>query len=301
MSSIILLFLCLVIGIVLQFVKSTARNTHTVLNQFVINISLPAMALFYIPKLQLSGELLLPVLMPWLSILLACIIFISLGKIFGWSRALTGCLIMTTGFGNTSFVGIPVIQALYGAEGLETLMMIDLPGTFVALSTIGIFIASVYSKGETNWKKILKRMFSFIPFIAFIIAMLLNIMGLRIPEMADEALGKIAATVSPLALVSVGFQLRIERKSPYWRFLVLGLFYQLILFPAIIFIGYKLILKKEGMMIDVCVIEAAMAPMITACLVAAAHGLKPKLCNMMVGVGIPVSFITIALWYWLLQ
>ncbi len=301
MSSIILLFLCLIIGVVLQFVKSTPRNTHTVLNQFVINISLPAMALYYIPKLQLSGELLLPVLMPWLSILLACIIFISLGKLLGWSRALTGCLIMTAGFGNTSFVGIPVIQALYGAEGLETLMMIDLPGTFVALSTVGIFIASVYSKGETSWKKILKRMCSFIPFIAFIIALLLNLNGYRIPEVADEALGKIAATVSPLALVSVGFQLRIERKSPYWSYLALGLFYQLILFPAIIFVVYKLILKKEGMMIDVCVIEAAMAPMITACLIASAHGLKPKLCNMMVGVGIPVSFITIALWYWLLQ
>lgn len=144
-------------------------------------------------------------------------------------------------------------------------------------------------------------MCSFVPFIAFLIAMLLNISGYRIPPIADEALGKIAATVSPLALVSVGFQLRIERKSPYWSYLALGLFYQLILFPAIIFVVYKLILGKEGIMIDVCVIEAAMAPMITACLIAAAHGLKPKLCNMMVGVGIPVSFITIAMWYWLLQ
>lgn len=301
MSSILLLFLCLIIGVVLQFVKSTPRNTHTVLNQFVINISLPAMALFYIPKLQLSGELLLPVLMPWLSILLACVIFISLGKLLGWSRSLTGCLIMTAGFGNTSFVGIPVIQALYGTEGLETLMMIDLPGTFVALSTAGIFIASVYSKGSTSWKTILKRMCSFIPFLAFILAMLFNITGYHIPDAADEALGKIAMTVSPLALVSVGFQLRIERKSPYWSYLAMGLCYQLLLFPAIIFILYKIILAKEGMMIDVCVIEAAMAPMITACLIAASYGLKPKLCNMMVGVGIPLSFITIAMWYWLLQ
>lgn len=301
MSSILLLFLCLVIGVVLQFVKSTPRNTHTVLNQFVINISLPAMALYYIPKLHLSGDLLLPVLMPWLSVLLACILFISLGKAFGWSRALTGCLIMTAGFGNTSFVGIPVIQALYGKEGLETLMMIDLPGTFVALSTVGIFIASVYSKGTTSWQTILKRMFSFVPFIAFILAMGLNISGYALPDVADEALEKIAATVSPLALVSVGFQLRIDRKSPYWSYLALGLAYQLLLFPAVIFVLYKWVLGKDGLMIDVCVIESAMAPMITACLVAASYGLKPRLCNMMVGVGIPLSFLTIALWYWLLQ
>ncbi len=41
---------------------------------------------------------------------------------------------MCAGFGNTSFVGIPLIQAMYGEEGLKTVMLVDQPG-FVALST----------------------------------------------------------------------------------------------------------------------------------------------------------------------
>ena len=47
--------------------------------------------------------------------------------------------------------------------------------------------------------------------------------------------------------------------------------------------------------------EAAMAPMITAVILASAYGLKPKLAGMMIGVGIPLSFATIAIWYYILN
>jgi predicted permease len=43
-----------------------------------------------------------------------------------------------------------------------------------------------------------------------------------------------------------------------------------------------------------------MAPMITGCILAATYGLKPKLSGMMIGIGIPLSFITVAFWYWIL-
>ncbi|HAI80845.1 MAG TPA: transporter, partial [Chryseobacterium sp.] len=58
---------------------------------------------------------------------------------------LTGALIMCAGFGNTSFVGIPVIQSLFGENGLKTVMLVDQPGSFVALSTVGIAVANYYS------------------------------------------------------------------------------------------------------------------------------------------------------------
>lgn len=287
-------------GLLLQRIKAFPGNTHQVLNQFIIYISLPGMALYYMPKIELSLELLYPVLMPWLSILLAFIIFRWLGRLWGWSKALIGCLIMTAGFGNTSFVGIPIINALYGEEGLKTLMMVDLPGTFVALSTVGIVIATMYSRGQPSAKSIANKVLTFPPFIVFIIGLLMNISGLRFPEELDGVFKTLSMTISPIALVSVGFQLKVNKRSKHWRFLALGLSYQLLFFPALIFVLYKYIFQKEGMMIDVCVMEAAMAPMITACIIAAQYGLKPRLCAMMVGLGIPISFLTLSLWYLLL-
>jgi len=44
-----------------------------------------------------------------------------------------------------------------------------------------------------------------------------------------------------------------------------------------------------------------MAPMITSSILASSHGLRPKLSGMMVGVGVPLSAITLFFWYYLVN
>lgn len=301
MSSIILLFLCLFLGIIFRILKFFPKETPAVLNQFVIFISLPAMALYYLPKVEISTKLLYPVGVAWIGFAVAAALFIGLGKIFGWSRGLIGCLILTGGLGNTSFVGIPIIEALYGKEGLKTLILVDLPGTFMVLSTVGIVVAATYSRGKTNLKEIGLRILKFPPFLAFCIGLTLALSGLHFPDEINTVFEKLSLTVTPLALVSVGYQLKIQKKSKHWKFLILGLSYQLLIWPAIIFSLYKFGFHQKGIEFEVSVMEAAMAPMITAAIVSASYGLKPKLSSMMVGIGIPVSFLTLAFWYWILQ
>ncbi len=58
-----------------------------------------------------------------------------------------------------------------------------------------------------------------------------------------------------------------------------------------------MILDQHSQMIQVSIMEAAMAPMITASILASTHGLKPRLSSMMIGFGIPLSFITLVFWY----
>ncbi|MET3732824.1 AEC family transporter [Moheibacter stercoris] len=301
MSSIILLFLCLFLGILVRVFKIFPKETPSVLNQFLIYISLPAMALYYLPKVKISYELLFPLGVAWIGFGVAALLFIGLGKLFKWSRSLTGCLILTAGLGNTSFVGIPVIEALYGKEGLKTLILVDLPGTFMVLSTLGILVAATYSRGRTNLKELGFRIVKFPPFIAFCIGVCMTILSLNFPDVLNSVFEKLALTITPLALVSVGYQLKIEKKSKHWKFLGIGLFYQLMIWPAIIFLLYKYGFNQSGIQFEVSVMEAAMAPMITAAIVSASYGLKPKLSSMMVGIGIPLSFLTLAFWYWILQ
>lgn len=259
------------------------------------------MALYYLPKIEISSGLLYPLGVAWIGFLLSAVLFISLGKIFHWSKSLTGCLILTGGLGNTSFVGIPVIEALFGQEGMKTLVLVDLPGTFMVLSTLGILSATSYSRGTAHLTEILSRILKFPPFIAFCIGMIFAVTQNSFPQLLDSVFEKLALTITPLALVSVGYQLKIERKSKHWKFLFLGLGYQLLIWPAIIYGLYRFIFHQSGLVFEVCVMEAAMAPMITASIVSSAHGLKPRLSSMMVGIGIPVSFLTLAFWYWILQ
>jgi len=132
LSNLILIFVCLILGIVLKRAKIVPENFHSSLNAFVINISLSAFSLYYISKIELNSSVIFPALVPWIGIFFAIIFFYILGKIFSWKHSVIGALIMCAGFGNTSFIGIPVIQALYGEEGLKTVMLVDQPG-FIAL------------------------------------------------------------------------------------------------------------------------------------------------------------------------
>jgi len=60
-------------------------------------------------------------------------------------------------------------------------------------------------------------------------------------------------------------------------------------------------LHGEGVTVNVSIMESAMAPMITGAILASNYGLKPKLSSMMVGIGIPLSFLTLTLWYFILN
>lgn len=301
MSNLILLFVCIFLGILLRKAKAVPENFHTSLNAFVINISLSALSFYYISKVQISSKVLFPIAVPWIGILAAILFFLVLGKIFSWKHSVIGALIMCAGFGNTSFVGIPVIQALYGEEGIKTVMLVDQPN-MVVLFTIGILVSNYFSgSGDSiiiHFKKILKMP----PFIAFLAALVVNFFSIEIPKDIDEVFFKLASTTVPLALISVGSQMQWKKLEPKENFyLFWGLLFKLIIYPLIILIVYKFIFHQSGEMIEISILEAAMAPMITAAIIAASHNLEPKLCNLMVAIGIPVSFITLAAWYFILQ
>ena len=82
--------------------------------------------------------------------------------------------------------------------------------------------------------------------------------------------------------------------------LAAGLGYKLLLGPALIYLLYVTLLGSTGAITQVTIFEAAMAPMITAGIIAIDHDLDPPLVGMMVGIGIPLSFVTLHFWHLLL-
>lgn len=302
MNNIILIFIYIAVGLVLQRIKGfPVLKVYKGLNKLVIYFCLPALALFYIPKIHWNNQLLYPIGVAWIGFAGAFILFRFLGKKYGWSKKLTGCLILTAGLGNTSFLGFPIIQALYGDEGMKTAILVDQPGSFVVLSTLGILVATLYSKGGESGGAILKKILLFPPFITFAIACIMNVYNFDFQQWVQSTLQFVGSGVTPLALISVGLQLRFETRSQHWKFLGLGLLYKLILTPAIIYVLYVLVFNQSSQIIEVAIMEAAMAPMITACILASSHGLKPRLSSMMIGFGIPISFITLVFWYFVVQ
>ncbi len=148
-------------------------SAPAVLNSFIINVSLPALTLLSIHGMQLTSGALLPASMPWLHFALAAAFFLMVGRVMKLPRATVGALILTGGMGNTSFLGLPMIEAFYGKAGLGYGIMVDQFGSFMVLSTLGITVAGFYSDGAPSAGAILKRIVLFPPFISLLAALLL--------------------------------------------------------------------------------------------------------------------------------
>jgi len=127
------------------------------------------------------------------------------------------------------------------------------------------------------------------------------LMPLDYPTWTVELLKRLGATLVPLALVSVGYQLRLSQFKGRTQALAIGLGFKLLIAPAIILALYSIAFGEVGSNLQVTVFESAMAPMIGASIVAIDHELDPPLLTLMVGVGIPLSFLTLPAWWYVLQ
>ena len=156
MGNIILIFVCFITGLLLQRVKSFPKDSYKAFNFLIINLSLPALALLYIPQIKIDSQIVFPIASMWIVFGFAVVVFVVLAKIFHWDKSTTGALIMTAGLCNSSFVGFPVLMAMFGEEGLKVGVVIDQAGSFVVLATAGVIVSSVFASKEFKVTKISK-------------------------------------------------------------------------------------------------------------------------------------------------
>lgn len=299
MNNYVLLGACLLLGLFLRRSGRLPDNAAASLNGFVVHISLPALTLTYVHGLKLDTSLILPALMAWVMFGVGCGFFWLAARALGFSRATTGGLMLTGGLANTSFIGLPMIDTFYGPQFLGLGILIDQLGSYFVLSTLGILVASLYSGHSTNAKTVIRKIVLFVPFQAFVLALLL--MPFEYPIWLDELLKRLGATLVPIALVSVGYQLQLSQVRGKAYALTVGLVFKLAVAPALILLLFAGVLGAEGPVLSVTVFEAAMGPMIGASIVAIDHELDPPLLTLMVGVGIPLSFLTLPVWWHLLS
>jgi malate permease and related proteins len=302
MDNLTLLLVCFVLGIALRRSGRMPEDAHKALNGFIIHISLPALILVYVQRLPLNAEIVFPVLMPWLLFGLGLVLFLTAARVAGWSAQTTGGLILSGSLANTSFVGLPMIETFYGVSFLGLGILIDQLGTYMVLSTVGIFIAAMFSgQGENGWSgsAVLRKICTFAPFQALVLAIALR--AIEMPPGVEQILGRLGATLAPLALVSVGYQLRLSDVRGRLPALTVGLLFKLVIGPLLITLVLVNLLQSSGPVTQVTIFEAAMGPQIGAAIVAMEHELDPPLVTLMVGIGIPLSFVTLPLWWWFLQ
>jgi predicted permease len=288
-------------GVALQFLPGFPKEKVARLGKdYLIYLVLPALALIHIPPLHLTWDMLLAPSSAWFTFLLSWGIFAFIGNKLGWDKRTTGCLILVAGLANTSFLGFPIVELLYGKEALATAFLIDQGGSFLLVSTLGVYIGSRYGNGDRTVVQVLKKMVLFPPFLFLLAGLWISYFRLTLPVVLLPWLQGVGTSMAPVAMAVIGLTMSLDSKWTQNKSLWYGLGYRLLLAPACVWIVYGLILPTDGLTLKVLVLESGMAPMITGALLAMEFGLQPRLATLLAGIGIPICGISLLLWQYLL-
>jgi predicted permease len=298
MANLILLLLCFALGAGARRWGGLPPDSHRALNLWVVHVSLPALVLRSVRGATLRPAMLLGAAALWVVFLLA----VALSKMTQRRGLLSareaGGMALAVGLGNTAFVGLPLIEALGGAEAVAVAAVIDQLGSFVALSFLAVPFAVAQAGERLSLGAHLGRLARFPPMVALVAALLLR--GVALPAAAEAVIGRLADMLSPLALASVGWLLDPGALRGRLGRVAVGLAARLLVAPAVV-LGLLWAARGEvGLVERVAVAQAAMGPMVTAVVVAAEHDLDPGLGAAMLALGVPLSLVTVPLWWFAL-
>jgi malate permease and related proteins len=266
-------------------------NASDVLNRFVIDVCVPATILRLVPALKLDAALIVLVVVPWLAMVLGFLIVQVVARPFSLSRHERAALFLCVGMSNTSFLGFPLVNALLGEAAVPLAAVYDQLGSFLILSVVTPFVVAVAAgTARPDRREITRRVVTFPPFIALIVALL----PLAHPVWLDDTLLLFGRALVPVAMFAVGLRLRIT-PPPRLPLFVFGLVAKLGVMPLIVWLALRHADVTPQVM-RVAVLETGMPAMISAGALAMAAGLAPELVAAWVGWGIVLAQLSVPLW-----
>jgi len=294
-----LILTMLAIGMLFARLRLMPDNAAEVLNRVVLYVCLPAAVLVYVPRLHLDASLIGVIATPWLLTGATVALVALASRWLRFRKDEYAVLLLGVALCNSSFIGYPMVRALLGEQALPYAVVYDQFGTFIILSTFGLYVLARYGgDAPPTLRQIGLRIARFPPVWALIAG--LTVMPEQPPAWIAAALQNLANALLPLVMLAVGLTIQLRLPRDEVKPLAVGLLLRLVVMPAIA-LGLSLAFGMRGDMLQANVLEAAMPTMITAAALAISHNLAPRLAAALVGYGIVLSLITLPAWAWVMQ
>ncbi len=191
---------------------------------------------------------------------------------------------------NSGFLGNPMVEGIYGSEGLLYAALFMLPVRIV-MWTIGI---AVFLKGrkEKLWKNVLTH-----PCIVAIYAgVIIMVCGIQFPTFVEKTIVGISGCNTPLSMMLIGMMLaEVKPKGLIDKIMVFYTAIRLLVIPAVVF-ALTAFLPIDAMLRGITVIMAGMPAPITTALLSAKYGGDEKYATGMVFLSTILSLITLPIW-----
>ncbi|MDR4888552.1 AEC family transporter [Fredinandcohnia sp. QZ13] len=208
------IMMIIALGYVLKRIHVLKEEDGGVISKIIFKITLPALVLVTFDRIEIETNL---ILIPIIVLIYGIVVSLLGLLIFkNEERELKGSfLMMSSGF-NVGLFAFPLVYAIWGMSGLTYFSMFDV-GTSVIVFGIAYILGSYFSNEGLSLKplEIGKKLLKSIPLMSYVIASILNLNHIKLPDMVIEVAGTISAANMPLSLLLLGLYLNFKFEKQF--------------------------------------------------------------------------------------
>ena len=202
-------------------------------------------------------------------------------------------------FSNSVLLGLPIAERAYGVEALYgnyAIVAFHAPFCYGLGITVMEFVRNRGQSGAALLRSVGGAMFRNGLVIGILAGFLVNVTGLPIPGVVDDALSLIVAAALPAALFALGGVLIQYRPEGDMKTIAMVCVIALVVHPALVF-GMGTALDLDQDLFRAGVLTAAMAPGFNAYIFANMYGRARRVAASAVLIATASSILTV--WFWL--
>lgn len=303
-TSIITLAIAMLVGFVCIKTNYITKEQNSGMSKIIVRVTLPILVITSLTSLNFDRERLINSVQAFIISLATVLILYTVGvltakagKMERGKAAMHRCM---TCFGNVVFMAFPLIQALYGAEGLLYAAIYELANDML-LWTIGVANMGAANKNRNSFLANLKNLLN--PgTIAFAVAFVMMAFGLRFSGVLGTVLTGIGSTTTYMSMFFIGGTLAlVDFKNIYKR---VGLFILTVLKMIAVPVALIFALKLINMNVtaeSVIILQAAMPASTVLVILASEYGGDMIYCAEGVFVTHIAGLVTLPLVYYFMS
>ncbi len=280
----------------LRIDTATVRN---VLSGVVYYLLLPALVLDVLWRAPLGADTLRIAISAGSGVIAMLFASWLICRSCGMDRATSGALLLAAAFPNATYMGLPLLEQVFGGWARSVAVQYDLFACTPLLLTVGIVVAERFGTRGSSRHPLL-GLLRVPPLWAALAAVVLNFSGALPPLWLGGLLHIMGAAVIPLMLLVVGMALRTGAgQQRYLPAALPVLVLQLLVMPLVVW-AVSGAMGLTGALRAAVVLEGAMPSMALGVVLSDRYGLNTGVYAAAMTLTTLVSALTLPLWYhWL--
>lgn len=286
------LFIQIILGNVLGRLKLIDETTNKKMNTLVFRCFLPLLLFWNIYRVDLgkavNGKL---IGLTAATLITYCVFLCLIVPLFEKDNRKRGVIVQAGCRSNFVLFGMPLALSIVGEENIgptSLLVAIVVP----SVNILSVIVLELFRGQSIKLGSVLKGIAKNPLVIAAVIALFFQLTGIKLPEFAEEAVGDISGVATPLSLIVLGAEIRFEDARAYLKQLGAGMFFKLILEPAI-FVPIAVWLGFRGPELVPFIIMCASPTAVSSYTMAEQMGADGKLASQLVFYSTAFSIVTI--------